>query len=114
MRYLALCLLLTGCINPVPRNEISGTIAGAPFKIRSPKNVQMNGAELTIISATAYATNFAQLKIKSYGSTNDAQVIDKSYAGQAAVTKELFNGINSSLSQLNELAKQGATKAVVP
>jgi hypothetical protein len=103
-------LALTGCATgnrAVPGNHIKGSIAGQPFEIQNPKNTLMEGVSLTHQSGT----NSFTLRIDKLSSTNDPQVIDKAYAGQAAVTKTLFDGVNGTLEKLEKLAATGGKKA---
>lgn len=90
---LLLAVSMTGCgtsgNKAVPGNHISGFIGGQPFGIDNPKNTTLRGVEITHTAGT----NTFTLKIAELSSTNDPQVIDSSYAGQAAVMKTMFDGV---------------------
>lgn len=72
---------LTGCGSPVPGNHISGALGGVPFDIKNPKQFNAKGFDLALDAGT----NHFKLHFDEMTSQNDPQVIDKSYAGQAAV-----------------------------
>jgi hypothetical protein len=99
-----LAAALTGCRTPVPSNHISGSLGGVPFELENHKQTTMQGFLLSVTTGT----NTCSLSISNLVSTNDPQVIDKSYAGQAAVTKEFFTGMNEFASKLVEGGVKGA------
>lgn len=96
--------LLVGCKSPVPSTKFSGYVAGQPFEFVGHKQTTAKGIELMMHSGT----NTFSLKIEELSSQNDPQVISKSYAGQAAVTKEFFTGFNATLSKVAEGGMKGA------
>lgn len=96
--------VLTGCKSPVPGAHIKGTLGGVPFDVQNPKQCKIVGFNLSLISGS----NTFTLSISNLTSENDPQVIDKSYAGQAAVAKEFFTGINDLASKFAEGAVKGA------
>lgn len=103
---LILCasaLIFTGCSTPVPGNHISGALGGVPFKIENPKQFSAKGFQLTLDSGTNHFT----LHFDEMSSQNDPQVIDKSYAGQAAVAKQFFSGINDLMGKMVEGGVKG-------
>jgi hypothetical protein len=103
--------LFCGCRNPVPGNRIKGSIMGQPFAIDNPKNTTMRNVTLTAHAGT----NSFELRIGEIASTNDPQVIDKAYAGQAAVAKIYFDGAGQLVSQAMQAMAAGATgKAPAP
>lgn len=104
---LALCVAvatLSGCAtSPIPSNRITGAIGGVPFTIEAHKQTLAENIELEVDSVTAVSTNRSRLVIGKLSSTNDPQVIDKSYAGQARVieaqtqfAKEIVNSIGTA------------------
>ncbi len=106
---LILCasvMVLTGCKSPVPGNHISGSLGGVPFKIENPKQFSAKGFQLTLDAGT----NHFVLHFDEMSSQNDPQVIDKSYAGQAAVAKQFFSGINDLMGKIVEGGISGAKK----
>jgi hypothetical protein len=108
-------LLLTGCQSPpVPSNHFQGTIDGVPFQLDTKKQTKMKGFEFLVSRVSPIGTNFATLKIESIEGVNDPQVISKSYAGQAAVAKEFFDGFNSLASKLAEGGTKGAIEGISP
>jgi hypothetical protein len=102
---LAIPLLLAGCTSPVPSTKFSGYVAGQPFEFVGHKQTSAKGVQLTMHSGT----NTFSLTIAELSSQNDPQVISKSYAGQAAVTKEFFTGMNQFASKLVEGGVKGAS-----
>lgn len=100
-----LSLMFTGCATgnkAVPGNHIKGSIAGQPFEIQNPKNTLMEGVVLSHTSGT----NTFNLTIAKIASTNDPQVIDKSYAGQAHVTEKMFQGMTQMAEQFNRMLEK--------
>lgn len=119
--HLCLCasvVFVSGCTSPVPSNKFSGTIGGVPFVFQGHKQTSVEDVTLEITSiskrggdADSFATcvtNYSRLHIGKLSSVNDPQVISKSYAGQAAVTREFFDGMNAFASKFAEGAVKGA------
>lgn len=109
----ALCVLC-GCQSPVPGTHFSGSIGGVPFKFDGHKQTEAHDVTLTVVSCTVVATNYSTLHIGSLKSLNDPQVISKSYAGQAAVMKTMFDGLNQTLSKMVEGGAKGLTAKASP
>ena len=105
--FTAALALLAGCKSPVPGTHISGSIGGKPFEFNSPKQMAMEGFSL----AHTAGTNTFTLTINKMKSENDPAVIDKAFAGQAAVAQTYFNGINELASKLAEGAAKGISPA---
>lgn len=104
MTLTGLCILVTnGCKSPVPSTKFSGSIGGQPFQFEGHKQTVAKGLDLMMITGT----NTFKLSIAELSSQNDPQVIDKSYAGQAAVTKEFFDGANNMISKIVEGGVKG-------
>lgn len=103
--------ILCGCTSPVPSNHFKGAIGGVPFEFDTKKQTTAENIEFVVVSAGAFSTNYSTLKIGKLSGQNDPQVISKSYAGQAAVTKEFFNGINEFASKVVEGGVKGASPA---
>lgn len=101
-----LALAVTGCMNPVPGTRIKGQIGGVPFEVNSPKQTTMKG----LMIQHSAGTNHFVLNIAELSSTNDPQVIDKSYAGQAAVLKT----IGDIAADVAAKTAAAAAKGVVP
>jgi hypothetical protein len=103
---LVVAAMLCGCVaggnRAVPGNHIKGFIAGQPFEIENPKNTTMTGVLLSHTSGT----NTFFLSIEKISSTNDPQVIDKAYAGQAHVMAVQWQGLNETLKQVNEIGQR--------
>lgn len=74
---------VTGCINPVPRTTIEGTIGGQTFKLDNPKDTTVTN--LTVEVSTNGAS---RLSIGYLSSANNSNVVNAAYAGQAGVVKE--------------------------
>jgi hypothetical protein len=103
---LAAMLAVTGCgLTPVPRTTFTATIGGQKFSYSNPKQ-----ATATNIVCEISTNGTARMSIGAISSVNDPAVVDKSYAGQALVTKEFFTGVNT---MLQSAAALGA-KTVVP
>ena len=85
LTFLALATLslgLAGCMNPVPRTQIQGTIAGQTFSLSNPKDTTITNLQVTV-STNGTAT----LSIGYLSSANNSNTISASYGGQAeAVT----------------------------
>lgn len=112
---LALVILLfigTGmsCLHgPVPSNHFRGTIGGVPFELDTKKQTSAKNIEFTVQSILGSVTNFSTLKIGEISGVNDPQVIDKSYAGQVALEKARWEGLNSALEKAAKGTAAGAT-----
>lgn len=78
-------LACCGCMNPVPSNHFSGNVGGVPFVIDTKKQTALTNLEFVVMSVTTNSTNFSKLSIGSVTGLNDPVVIDKSYAGAAAL-----------------------------
>ncbi len=95
---------------PVPGTRIKGQIGGVPFEVNSPKQTTLKGLLIQHHSGT---NNFT-LNVAELSSTNDPQVIDKAYAGQAAVAKAHYDGATALVEKAVEAGVKVGTKTVVP
>lgn len=100
---LTACLLLTGCKTPVPANTIKIKTPRGLYQIGTPKNVDIDK-----FKASVATDGTVEVAFDKWTSTNDPQVIDKSYLGQAAVAKQYFDGMNQLASKLVEGGVKGA------
>lgn len=111
---LAICFLAgvaltscTGCAlskSPVPATRVSGSYAGVPFTLESPKQAEWLGVDVTLTTGT---TNF-HLHIDSVKALNDPQVIDKASAGRVAEIKAWSDFADKKV----EAAMAGAAKGM--
>lgn len=100
----ALITFATGCMhNPVPANKIDIKTPRGSYQIATPKNVAIEK-----FKASVDTNGTVEVAFDSWTSTNDPQVVDKSYAGQALVMKTAFEGAN----QLAEKLVEGAAKGM--
>lgn len=109
-----LASLISGCTSPVPGNEFSGEIGGRPFKFRTRKQTVAKKLSLEVYGVSATATNFARLEIGELSSTNDPQVIDKSFAGQAAVIDAQSRFLEAAGKTIGAAAGTAAKTAAFP
>ena len=106
----AAAILFTGCAMPVPGTRIKGQIGGVPFEVHSPKQATLKG----LMIQHSAGTNHFVLNVAELSSTNDPQVIDKSYAGQAAVAKAHYDGATALVEKAVEAGVKAGAKTVVP
>lgn len=99
--------LLTGCSGIVPSTKLSATVAGQKFTLTNPKNTSISG-----VICEVETNGTARLSISSLSSTNDSQVIDKSYAGQALVVKTVSDGVAQAFEAGAKMAGAGAGAAI--
>lgn len=99
-------VVLAGCGSPVPGNHISGALGGVPFDIKNPKQFNAKGFDLALDAGT----NHFKLHFDEMNSTNDPQVIDKAFAGQVALEKARWDGINSFTASAVSAAVSSAKK----
>lgn len=120
----ALCLcasvvIFSGCQSPVPGTHFSGALGGVPFVFDGHKQTSAEDVTLEVVSvasrpsvfegvAPGFTTNYSRLHIGKLSSVNDPEVVGKSYAGQALVTKQFFDGMNQFASKLVEGGVKGA------
>lgn len=73
-----------GCMGRmVPKTEISGTIAGQPFKFKSPKNSELRGFKVR-----AETNGVVCIEIESLSTKMDPEVITTTGAAQAEMIKQ--------------------------
>lgn len=103
-------LLLCGCMGArvVPSNEFSGMIGNQPFKFSARKQTTAKGIEIL----SEQGTNRFALRVQELSSTNDPQVIDKSYAGQAAVIDAQARFVEKVEAAIGKAAGAAANTAV--
>lgn len=97
-KYIAMVvsgLVLVGCKSPVPSNHIKGSFGGVPFELQNPQ--QFAATNMTL--AINVGSNSLNLHFDGLKSENDAVVIDKSFAGQIALEKARWDGLNATFSQ---------------
>jgi hypothetical protein len=101
--FLALLLgvaLLSGCANAlVPKGEISGSVGGVPFKIKSPKDVKIGK-----VIASVSTNGVASLEIDDLQANMNPAVVQMS--GDAFV-----NGVNAVGTQVISGVKAGVEAA---
>lgn len=101
---------LTGCSimhGPVPANSIVIHAPSGDYKVATPKNVAIEKFQAAVDSNGVFRVTFDK-----WTSTNDPEVIGKSFAGQAAVTREFFNGMNAFAGKLVEGGFKGAAEGI--
>lgn len=107
LSVIGLALLCAGCgalRGPVPANSIRIKSPRGDYVVNTPKNVSIKGFNATIDAQGTFNLNFEQ-----WTSTNDPQVIDKSYAGAAILAREYFTGISGIAEKLATGAAKGAS-----
>lgn len=105
MKYMALVALLfvAGCKSPVPANTIRIKSPRGDWSIATPKNVSIEGFRASVDTNGSCVIDFAK-----WTSTNDPEVIGKSYAGRVAEV----NAWSTLVSGLVEAGAKGAVKGV--
>ena len=98
-------ILLTGCVSKLPSTRISGLLGGAPFEMEYQKQTTIEGL---MVQHNTLSNGTFILNIQKLSSVNDPQVIDKAYAGQAAVMKTALEGASEMFSKIAEGAAKGA------
>lgn len=94
---------LSGCglLKPVPTTKISGEFNGHKWSYTNPKQ-----ACVTNLSIIVNTNGEAKFEIGSISSVNDPQVIDKAYAGQAAVINQLSAATHQAITDAIAAAKK--------
>lgn len=80
-----LIILLSGCVGSmVPMTKITGSIAGQPFTLQSPKDSELTGLEISAEGKDTFGTtNHVTLKIQSLKATMNPEVITTTADAQA-------------------------------
>lgn len=100
--------LLVGCVAP-PATDISGEFDGHPFRIKSPKQVDMTGFKL---NADKTKGTF-DLTIDRLGSTNSSDVIQTTGAAQIGLVNAVGNAAGQVAQQIVQgMATGGASVAL--
>jgi hypothetical protein len=99
-------LLLAGCVGSmVPMTKISGTIAGQPFTLQSPKDSELTGLEIIAEGKDTFGnTNTVTLKIQSLKAKMNPDVITTTGDAQSKL-------ISTSVQAGAAAAGQGAAAA---
>lgn len=108
----ALAIVLAGCWSPVPSNHFQGMIGDVPFQLDTRKQTALEGLTFKTTHVTVTGSNIAELRIEKLTGANDPQVIDKSYAGQAAVAKTYLDGLKGFAESLTKGGAEGAVKGL--
>ncbi len=85
-------LALAGCV-AVPKTKITGTIAGQPFSISSPKDSELRGLEVM-----AASNGVVTIKIESLSAKMNPDVISTTAAGQAAMINGIAGMVTNAVS----------------
>jgi hypothetical protein len=82
---LSTVLLLTGCLGSmVPMTKITGSIAGQPFTLQSPKDSELTGLEISAEGKDTFGTtNNVTIKIQSLKASMNPAVITMTADGEA-------------------------------
>lgn len=82
--FLAL-LALTGCVGTmVPVTRITGSIAGQPFTLQSPKDSELTGLEISAEGKDTFGTtNYVTIKVQSLKAKMNPDVITTTGDAQA-------------------------------
>lgn len=101
-------MFLAGCMSPVPSNHFTATVGGEKFDFETRKQTAAEGLEYshTVMDASG-KTNVFSLKVNKLSSTNDPQVIDRAYAGQAAVIDAQGRFLKSMVDAAEALGQKG-------
>lgn len=91
---ISILLFNSGCkTQPVPSNHIKGSFGGQPFEIQNPQQFAGTNMQLTV----NVGSNSLSLHFDAFKSENDAGVINESFAGQIALEKTRWDGINTTI-----------------
>jgi len=103
---LGLAVIFAGCgLTPVPRTTFKASIGGQEFAYSNPKQAIASNIVFEVVSTNGAK---ASMTIGSLSSVNDPAVVDKSYAGQAAVINALGTQFNNALQTGAALAGSAA------
>ena len=110
---LIVCIL-AGCQSPVPSNHFQGTIGGVPFSFDTRKQTGATNIDFTVVSVSPTTTNFSRLHIGSIFGVNDPAVVDKSYAGAAALLDAQGRLVDKIAAGFGTVTGNAARAAVAP
>ncbi len=82
---------LCGCV-AVPKTKITGTIAGAPFEVVSPKDSDLAGLE---ISADTNGT--VRIRVEKLSARMNPEVITTTAAGQVALINAAADAVTKAV-----------------
>lgn len=95
--------MLTGCVNLlVPSTQISGSVGGAPFTFKGPKDVEIGS-----LNATANKDGTISLSISNLTSKNNPAVIQTTADAQVGI-------INAAIQGAATLSGKAAASAAKP
>jgi len=82
---LLILLALTGCVGTmVPMTKITGSIAGQPFTLQSPKDSELTGLEISAEGKDTFGTtNYVTIKVQSLKAKMNPDVITTTGDAQA-------------------------------
>jgi len=103
----AVAATMTGCLF-VPKSQITGEILGAPFKIKTPQNQNLQGLK---ILAEKTGTNSAKVsvEIQSLTAVTDPSVVSATAAGQASLLTATAGLVQQSAALVGQAATAYAT-----
>jgi hypothetical protein len=101
----ALALTGSGCKIMEPTTTISGTILGAPFKVKTPQNQNLSGLLITANNHTNGGASVS-VAINSLSATTDPNVVAATAAGQAQLMSATANLVTQSASATQQLLQQ--------
>ena len=90
---LVACLLFSGCMaQSVPKTTITGSIAGQPFAISTPKDSSLQG-----LSEMASTNGSVSIQIQSLQATMNPAVITMTGDAEAKIIGAVASGVSSAL-----------------
>ncbi len=98
---VCVCVAGAGCV-AVPKTEISGSLAGQPFKVKAPKDV-----DLVDLKVKADTNGAVEISIGKLTAKMNPEVISTTAAGQAA----MISGIGAILTNVTAVAVSSAVSA---
>jgi hypothetical protein len=104
-----LLIAMTGCVGSmVPRTKVTGSIAGQPFTLESPKDSELTGLEITSEGKDTFGTtNRVTIKIQSLKARMNPEVITTTADGESKL-------ISTAVQAGAAVAGQAAAAAAKP
>jgi hypothetical protein len=94
-----------GCKIMMPTTTVSGTILGAPFKVKTPQNQSLQGLLITA-EQTATNTTKVSVAVQSLSAVTDPNVVQATAAGQAQLLGATAQLVQQSASATSLLLQQ--------
>lgn len=85
LSLMPLIILLSGCVGSmVPMTKVTGSIAGQPFTLQSPKDSELTGLEISAEGKDTFGTtNHVTIKIQSLKAKMNPEIITTTGDAQA-------------------------------